>query len=103
MITSITEFKLPAALSRDEAKHIFLDTAPTYQGVPGLIRKCYYVTEQGDTVGGIYLWETRADAEAVYTESWRAFVREKYNCEPNVTYLDTPVIVDNLLDQILSD
>ena len=102
MITAITTFKLPKPITREEARAIFLSTAPKYQGVPGLVRKVYVLSEDGSTVGGIYLWSSRGDADAMYTESWRAFVREKYNTEPLVTYFDSPVVVDNVTNEILS-
>jgi hypothetical protein len=44
-----------------------------------------------------------AEAETMYTESWRAFVRDKYDADPSVTYFDSPVVVDNLSHEILSD
>lgn len=103
MITVITNFRLPKPITRDEARKIFLSTAPTYQGVPGLVRKVYILSQDGGTVGGLYLWNSRAEADAMYTESWRAFVREKYNTEPSVTYFDSPVVVDNVTHEILSD
>jgi hypothetical protein len=103
MIIAITNFQLPKPVTRDEARSIFLTTAPTYQGVAGLYRKSYVVSEDGNSVGGIYLWNSRAEAEAMFTESWRAFVREKYGSDPSVTYFDSPVVVDNLTHEILSD
>lgn len=103
MITTITSFRLREPIGRDEAKRIFLSTAPTYQGVAGLHRKCYVLSEDGSTVGGIYLWRSRADAEAMYTDAWRAFVREKYGTEPSVTYFDSPVVVDNVTHEVLED
>jgi len=103
MITAITTFQLPKPITREEARSIFLSTAPKYQGVPGLFRKCYILSEDGKTAGGIYLWNSRADAEAMYTESWRAFVREKYGTDPSVTYFESPVVVDNTTNEILSD
>lgn len=102
MITAITRFQLPKPITREEAQRIFLSTAPKYQGVAGLVRKCYILSEDGSTVGGIYLWNSRAEAEAMYTESWRVFVREKYDTEPSVTYFDSPVVVDNVTHEILS-
>lgn len=102
MITAITTFKLPKPITREEARTIFLSTAPKYQGVPGLVRKVYVLSEDGSTVGGIYLWNSKADADAMYTESWRAFVREKYGTEPLVTYFDSPVVVDNVTNEIIS-
>lgn len=103
MITAITTFRLPKPITRDEARALFLSTAPKYQGMPGLVRKVYVLSEEGDTAGGIYLWTSRVEADAVYTESWRAFVREKYGTDPTVTYFDSPVVVDNVTHEILSD
>jgi hypothetical protein len=67
------------------------------------VRKVYVLSEDGSTAGGIYLWNSRADADAMYTESWRAFVRGKYGTDPSVTYFDSPVVVDNVTNEILSD
>jgi hypothetical protein len=39
----------------------------------------------------------------MYTESWKAFVQEKYGTEPSVAYFDSPVVVDNITQQIVSD
>ncbi len=103
MITTITTFQLPKTISLEEARTIFLSTAPKYQDVAGLIRKVYIYSEDDNTVGGIYLWNSRADAEAMYTESWKAFVQEKYGADPSVTYLESPVVVDNLTHEIISD
>jgi len=103
MIIAITAFTLPKTITREEARSIFLSTAPTYRGVQGLLRKHYVLSEDGGTAGGIYFWNSRQEAEALYTESWRAFVREKYGTEPTVTYFDSPVVVDNLAQQVLAD
>ncbi|HEY8553291.1 MAG TPA: hypothetical protein VIL43_01985 [Burkholderiales bacterium] len=55
------------------------------------------------TTGGVYLWNSRAEAEATFTDSWRAFVREKYGTDPAVTYFENPVTVDNIAQQIVAD
>jgi hypothetical protein len=103
MITVIATYQLPTPITRDEARRIFLSTAPKYQGVAGLVRKYYVLSQDGSSVGGIYLWSFRGEADALYTESWRAFVREKYGTEPSLTYFDCPVVVDNLTHEILAD
>ena len=103
MITAITTFKLPQPITREEARRIFLSTAPKYRGVPGLLRKVYVFSDDGATVGGVYLWSSRTEAEAMYSDAWRAFVREKYRTEPTVTYFESPVVVDNVTGQIHSD
>jgi hypothetical protein len=103
MITAVTAFTLPKPITRQEARSIFLSTAPTYRGVQGLFRKIYVLSQDGVTAGGVYLWNSRPEADAMYTASWRAFVREKYGTDPAVTYFESPVVVDNVAQQILTD
>lgn len=103
MITTIVEFKLPEPMTVEQAKAVFLSTAPKYQGMQGLIRKYYWVAPDGNTAGGIYLWESQADADAVYTDDWKAFVTDKYGSAPTLTYLNTPVVVDNATNEVVSD
>ena len=101
MITAIATFRLPRRLTVDEAKAIFRSTAPRYQSQPGLIRKYYLVSEDGMTAGGVYLWRSREDADAMYDDAWRAFVTEKYGAPPQVVYMNSPVVVDNATGQII--
>jgi hypothetical protein len=103
MITALIQFKLPQPVTREKAQEIFLSTAPKYREVHGLIRKYYLLSEDGATAGGVYLWKSRKDAEKLYTDDWKKFIVEKYGAEPSVQYFDTPVIVDNLVGEILKD
>ena len=103
MITTIVEFQLPRAMTLDEAQATFQSTAPKYLGMPGLVRKYYFRSEDGARAGGIYLWKSKADAMAMYTDEWKAFVRGKYGSEPRLTFVDCPVVVDNLLHEIVVD
>jgi hypothetical protein len=103
MIIALTTFTLPKPITREEARSIFLSTAPKYRGVPGLLKKYYVLSQDGGTAGGVYLWNSKPEAVALYTESWRSFVREKYGTEPSVTYFESPVVVDNVAQQILTD
>ncbi|MGF6306311.1 hypothetical protein ABIB82_000269 [Bradyrhizobium sp. i1.8.4] len=103
MITAVTTFRLPRPITPEEARSIFLGTAPIYRGIPGLFRKTYVLSEDGMTAGGIYFWNSRAEAEALYTDAWRARAREKYGADPTVTYFESPVVVDNVAETISSD
>ena len=96
MITAIVQFQLPKPVSLDEATCMFESTAPKYLNLPGLIRKYYLRSEDGRTAGGVYLWESRQAAEKVCSGEWRERVAKFYGNAPQVTYFDTPVIVDNL-------
>ena len=100
MIISMVTFKVPDVWSAVEAKKVFEATAPKYLGRKGLIRKHYYLTEEGDRAGGIYLWNSRSDAEACYTAEWQAMVTGKYGTPPEIQYMICPVTVDNITHQI---
>ena len=102
MILSIVAFRRGKPWSVEEAAVTFKSTAPKYLDRPGLIRKHYYVSESGDRAGGVYLWESRAAAEACYTEEWKAMVASKYGTRPEIEYLHVPVIVDNVTHKIVT-
>ena len=103
MITTLVQFRLPKPMSEEEARTIFNSTAPRYLQMLGLVRKHYLLSDDGLTGGGVYLWRTRADAERVYDAAWREFIRGKYGSDPMVTYFTTPVVVDNLAQQVIGD
>ena len=103
MITALVQFKLPKPMTRDEAQEIFSTTAPRYRDLQGLIRKYYVLSQDGGTAGGVYLWQSREDAERVYTDDWKKFIVEKYGSEPLITYFESPIIVDNVTGEIVRD
>jgi hypothetical protein len=103
MMTALVQFKLPHPVTREKAKEIFLSTAPRYRKTVGLIRKYYLLSQDCRTAGGVYLWKSRKDAEGLYTQEWESFVRERYGAPPSVTYFESPVVVDNLTNEIVSD
>ena len=103
MITTITTYPLPRPMTPDEARRMFLSTAPRYRDVPGLARKYYYLSQDGRTLGGVYLWNSLDEAEAMFDDGWRATMRGKYKTDPSVVHFNCPVVVDNLLGKIVSD
>jgi Putative mono-oxygenase ydhR len=103
MITAIVKFKLPQPVTREQARDMFSSTAPKYREVHGLIRKYYVLSEDGGTGGGVYLWRSRDDAERLYSADWKKFIADKYGTEPSIEYLEAPVIVDNLIGEIIKD
>ena len=64
------------------------------------MRKHYYISEAGDRAGGIYLWQSKGDAEACYTAEWKTMVAEKYGAPPEIFYASVPVTVDNVAQRI---
>lgn len=101
MITAVVRIRLPEGLELAAAKDIFKSTAVQYQAMPGLVRKYYLLSEDGRSVGGVYLWESREQALAQYTDEWKAFVEGKYGTPPSVELFETPVVVDNLLNRMV--
>ncbi len=90
----IVQFKVDDA-KIEALKQVFADSVPRYQQVPGLLPKYYLLSDDGDRSGGVYLWKTREYAEALYTQEWKQMIKEKYGSEPVLSYLESPVIVDN--------
>ncbi len=95
MIVAIVTFQLAKPATVAEMTATFSSTAPKYQGLPGLLRKNYFVSEDGRRAGGIYVWASRADADQLYTAEWKTFVEGKYGAAPQIEYLASPVMVDN--------
>lgn len=95
MIMTLVLFRFSPPISLEDATRKFESSAPKYVGVPGLLRKHYARTEDGSRVGAVYLWESRAQAEALYKGEWRERVIKLYGVEPEITWFDGPVTVDN--------
>jgi hypothetical protein len=103
MITAIVNFKLPADIDAKQAAELFKGSAPKYRGMKGLVRKYYLFDDKSRIGGGVYLWKTRADAEAVYTPQWQDYIADRYGAPPDIRYFETAVVVDNESDKILAD
>jgi hypothetical protein len=102
MITAIVQFKVPASATREEVFANMQKAAPRFQGMPGLMRKNFLFDAERGIGGGVYTWETREAAEKVYAEGgpWRAAIRNLYGVDPEITIYETPVIVDNAVNEI---
>ena len=91
----VVQFDLPKR-SEEQAIKGGTSTAPTYRdlGKKGLIRKDYLNGDAG--TGGVYLWDSRASAEAWFTAARIAQLTERFGAKPRLTWYDTHVTVDNL-------
>jgi hypothetical protein len=91
----VVQFDLPKR-TQDQAIAGGTGSAPIYRGLAGqgLIRKDYLNGETG--TGGVYLWESRAAAEAWFTEARIAELTQRFGVRPRLTWYDTHVTVDNL-------
>lgn len=91
-VATIVVVHTPAGLTRAMIDAGFEKAAPTYRQVPGLLRK--YFTVNATSFGGMYLWKSRAAAEAWFTPEWRARAKATYGSEPELTYFDSPLQID---------
>jgi predicted RNase H-like nuclease len=99
MITAITRFKLRPGMSREEVIEDIQHSIPAYKGRAGLVRKYICIDHKEGWGCGVYLWETREQAEAFFTFA-REMIRKQTGSEPEITLLETPVIVDNLTGEV---
>jgi len=95
MHTVMWTFKVPGGTSKQDLINTINASAHTYQGIPGLIRKYYGIAEDGQTLVGIYLWKSKADAERFYTPAWIAMVTQRWNAPPVRLQWDTPMVVES--------
>jgi len=68
---------------------------PRYEGLDGLVRKYYVLTEDKKRGGGIYLWDSREKAEQFYNEEWKIRIKELFGETPMLEYLDCSIVIDN--------
>jgi hypothetical protein len=100
MIIAVVEIDMPAGMERADVDAAIHKTAPRYRNVDGLLYK-YYTAKEPDVTGGVYMWETRAQAEAAYADpEWLAIIRDGYGTEPRITYYDVKLVVDNVKGEI---
>ncbi|MBT8240715.1 MAG: monooxygenase [Acidimicrobiia bacterium] len=102
MILTIVRFPGTSTATTDQAAEIFAESAARYLNVPGLLGKAYMRSEDG-SVGAVYWWTSRADAQAQFNMGWVEGVTEKYGAAPIVEYYETPIIVDNVTGTIRSE
>ena len=100
MITAIVQYKLPPSIDLKACAEHFRNIAPGFRGVPGLIRKQFIYAEDG-WAGGVYLWQSRADAKAFYTGPWLQGIRERYGMDPQIKYFHTACVTDNSVEAVL--
>lgn len=79
--------------SEEEATNSARVSAPLYTGLAGLKRKYFLNGEAGG--GGVYLWESREQADAWYNEDWANMIEARFGARPTLTYYENYVVVDN--------
>ena len=94
MITVLVRFKLPDGVGHEQYIKTAEQAAPNFQGMDGLKTK-YFLYHEDGYGGGFYVWESRQQAEALYTEAWADGMEERMGARPEVIYFHTDIVVDN--------
>ena len=100
MITAIVQYRLPPSISLDDCAAHFRNIASGFREVPGLVRKQFIYAEDR-WAGGVYLWRSRAAADAFYSGPWLDGIRERYGMDPQIKFFETACITDNSIKAVL--
>jgi hypothetical protein len=103
MTVAIVTYHFPRPVTLGDVRRAAARGAQKYLNLPGLLRKNYWLSEDGMRAGGIYVWESKARAEAFYTPEWKQLVTTQYGVPPEIVYLHAPVMVDNTAGRIVTD
>jgi len=90
----IVKFKVSNDIDKNSIKEKFKETAPMYQETIGLIRKNYLFDESKNIAGGVYIFDNSNNAHAWFDESRIQWLTDRYS-EPEISYFDSPVEVNN--------
>ena len=94
MILQIVTHPVTQRMTREE---FLADARPTLAGwrqEPDLVSKFYCENSDGALVG-VYLWKSRARAEARHDAAWAEAVFRKRGVRPIIEYKEVRMILDN--------
>jgi hypothetical protein len=95
-------YAVPPNLTEPAIREQFAKVARNYLDVPGLIRKYFGFSEDAATVIGIYLWESKEDADRFYSPEWMAGVTERWGAEPSRDEWIVPVVAETSTGEVVS-
>ncbi|MCL4801276.1 MAG: YdhR family protein [Burkholderiales bacterium] len=101
MITELVLFDLPQGMTREEVVAGMRKVAPAWRQNPELVRKNFLYDPERGQAGGVYTWPSVAAAQRGHDEAWRKRIREMYGADPVIRYFETPVLVDNAMQQTI--
>ena len=70
-------------------------TIPRWRANPQLVRKHYLLSEDGAECAGLYIWPSRAAAEAAHDAVWQAAVAQRTGGAPTIRYFELQMLLDN--------
>ena len=103
-VATVVLIPTPTGVTRQRLEAEFRAAVPVYQKVPGLLRKHFVVTDDGQ-FGGVYLWADKAAAHQWFSPAWHARVQQTYGQDARLEWYDTPILLptavaDNRVDVV---
>jgi hypothetical protein len=95
MIVELVTFRATPGADWDAMLAEARATIPRWRGNGQLVRKHYLLSDDGAECAGLYIWPTRAAAEAGHDATWRAGVAQRTGSEPVIRYFDLQMLLDN--------
>ena len=93
MFNVIVEFKMPKKMDIERVAKNVGEGPEFYLDAPGLITKSWVVSEDGMTLGGIYLWKDKKSAMDWYEGTGKARL-EAIGVEPKMTFFESFALTD---------
>ena len=94
-------YNTPDSLSPAAVRDLFRQTAERYIGVPGLVRKYFGLSEDRRQVIGIYIWNSKADADAFYSPEWLEGVSRRC-AAPEKAEWEIPQVVESAEGRVIT-
>lgn len=89
-MVTLVRVATPPGVTRERLEAEFQQSAPRYQSIPGLSRKWFIVT-QDNRFGGVYLWQSRAAADAFFTDAYQERVKRTYGVNADIRFFEAPL------------
>jgi hypothetical protein len=95
MILELVTFKAPPDADWDAILADARATIPRWRANPQLVRKHYLLSDGGEECAGLYIWPSRAAAQAAHDAAWRAGVEKRTGAAPAIRYFELQMLLDN--------
>ena len=87
-------FKMDQKMSTDEWRERFSPAYDIIYNLPGLYSKCYWVNQEREEWGALYVFDSEEDLDSYLTSDlWVNKIPAKFGCKPEVTILDPGPII----------
>lgn len=100
----IWKFEVMEGKNRQDLFAVMRGSAPDFQGVPGLISKCYGIAADCKSVREIYLWQSKAAADKFFDHEWDAETSRRWeSARMTREDFDAPVMVESERNRVVID